>query len=492
MSNSILTDVATRTSGEVYIGVVGAVRSGKSTFIRRFMETKVLPLVTDKYVYDKIQDELPQSSDGKTIMTVEPKFIPSTMVKITIEDDVSFQVRLVDCVGHIIPSAKGYLNEDGTSRLVQTPWFSEAIPFEDAAKIGTDKVIESHSNIGIVMSSDGSFGEFSRSEYEKVEEMVIDELKAHDKPFVLVINTVKPEAEETLALVNELEEKYQVGVVALDVLHMNESDIDHLLKVAMDEFDISTLNLEVPNWVNKLDDDISYKNKFNELISNTTGNFRKMKDAFQIQEALKESDLFASVNIASINPGTGLVNIEIECSDESYNNVINEILGEDITDKSVFIDTLQNFKKAKKVYDLVGSAFTKVEQVGYDIALPKTADIKLAKPELLKDGSRYGIKIKAEAPMIQLVKINVSSTFEPIIGSKEQAEELINHMVDNYENEPEKLWNSEIFGRKLCEVINDGIKAKVNAIPDAVLEKYKTSIEKVVNYGKGGIIAIVL
>ncbi len=492
MSNSILTDVATRTSGEVYIGVVGSVRSGKSTFIRRFMETKVLPLVTDKYVYDKIQDELPQSSDGKTIMTVEPKFIPSTTVKITIEDNVNFQIRLVDCVGHVIPSAKGYLNEDGTSRLVQTPWFSEAIPFEDAAKIGTDKVIESHSNIGIVMSSDGSFGEFTRPEYEKVEEIVIEELKAHNKPFVLVINTTKPNHPETLELVKNLEDKYQVSVVALDVLKMTEDDMDHLLKVAMDEFDISQLNLEVPSWVNNLDDDLDYKSKFNDLVSQTTGNFRKMKDAFHIQESLKDSELFASVNITNIDPATGIVNIEIECSDECYNEVVGEILGEKITDKTSFINKIQDFRKAQHVFELVGGSIEKVEQLGYDIAFPKASDIALEKPELLKDGARYGIKIKANAPMIQLVKINVSSTFEPIIGSKEQAEELINHMVENYENEPDKLWNSEIFGRKLCDVINDGIRAKVNAIPDNVLEKYKNSIEKVVNHGRGGVIAIVL
>ena len=352
MSDSILKDVATRTSGEVYIGVVGSVRSGKSTFIRRFMETKVLPLVTDQYVYDKIQDELPQSSDGRTIMTVEPKFIPSNLVKITIDKDVTFQVRLVDCVGHVIPSAKGYMNDDGTSRLVQTPWFSDAIPFEDAAKIGTDKVIESHSNIGIVMSSDGSFGEFTRDEYESVEEIVIEDLKNHDKPFVLVINTTKPTAPETLALVNSLEEKYQVSVIALDVLNMTENDMDHLLKVAMDEFDISELNLEVPTWVNKLDDDISYKTKFNDLINQTTGTFRKMKDAFRIQDTFKNSELFADVNISNIDPATGLVNIEITCSDECYNDVVSEILGENISDKTTFIEKLQNFKKARHVYDL--------------------------------------------------------------------------------------------------------------------------------------------
>ncbi len=492
MSNSILKDVATRTSGEVYIGVVGPVRCGKSTFIRRFVETKVLPLVTDRFTYDKILDELPQSSEGKTIMTIEPKFVPSNIVKVNVDDDLSFQVRLVDCVGHIIPSSNGYKNEDGTSRLVQTPWFSDPIPFEDAAQIGTDKVIESHSNIGIVMSSDGSFGEFTRNEYELVEEQVIEELKKLNKPFILVLNTNKPNSSETSNLVNELKEKYDVSVIALDVTKMNEEDIDNLLKLAMDEFEIGELNLEVPKWINKLDDEISFKQKFNSLISSSTGTFRKMKDVFKIQNSFKESELFSEVNITSINAGTGCVDVELQCNDDIYNDVVKEMVGTNYLEKSSFIEELVLLNKAKKAYELVGSALEKVEQVGYDIALPNVNTIVLDKPELLKDGSRYGIKIKANAPMIQLVKINVSSCFEPIIGSKEQAEEVINNMVENYENDPDKLWNSEIFGRKLCDVINDGIKSKVNSIPDNVLEKYKTSIEKVVNYGKGGVIAIVL
>lgn len=492
MSNNILKDVATRTSGEVYIGVVGSVRSGKSTFIRKFIETKVLPFVNDRYIYDKILDELPQSGEGKTIMTVEPKFVPSNIVKITLDDDISFQVRLVDCVGHIIESAKGYQNEDGTSRLVQTPWFSDPIPFDDAAKLGTDKVIESHSNIGIVMSSDGSFGDFSREEYEKVEELVIEELKRLNKPFILVINTTKPNESSTLNLVDELSKKYEISVVAVDVANMNEQDIDTILKTAMDEFEINELNLEFPNWISKLNEDVSFKEQFNDLVSNTTGSFRKMKDIFNIQESFKNSCMFTDVIISNVNAGTGLVDIELTCSDEQYNNVINEILGCDLSNKTDFIEELQMLRKAKKAYDLVGTALDKVEQVGYDIALPVSNSIILDKPELLKDGSRYGIKIKANAPMIQLVKVNVTSCFEPIIGSKEQAEEVINNMIVNYENDPEKLWNSEIFGRKLCDVINDGIKAKVSAIPETVLEKYKTSMEKVVNYGKGGIIAIVL
>lgn len=492
MSDKVLRDVVSRTKGEVYIGVVGSVRSGKSSFIRRFVEKKVLPLVNDTYSYEKIQDELPQSSEGKAIMTVEPKFIPSNTVKITIEEDISFQMRLVDCVGYIIPSAKGYLNEDGTTRLVQTPWFSDTIPFEDAAKLGTEKVIESHSNIGVVMSSDGSFGEFTRPEYEKVEELVIEDLKKHNKPFVLVINTTKPNAPETKELVDNLSEKYGVSVIALDVVNMNETDIDTLLKMAMDEFDISELNLEVPNWVNVLDDTSSYKSQFNQLVNETTGTFRKMKDAFRIQEVLKNSELFTDVAITDIDSGNGVVNVDVSCSDEIYNQVLEEILGESIEDKATFITSLQALQQAKHTADLVGSAIPKLEQLGYGIALPTVEQMKLETPELLKEGSRYGIKVKASAPMIQLIQVNVTSTFEPIIGSKEQAEELLQHMIDDYETDPEKLWNSEIFGRKLCDVISDGIKSKTNAIPDQVLEKFKATMEKIVNYGKGGLIAIVL
>ena len=492
MSNNILKDVATRTCGEVYIGVVGSVRSGKSTFIRKFIEKKVLPLINDKYTYDKILDELPQSSEGRTIMTVEPKFVPSNIVKISIDNDIAFQVRLVDCVGHIIESAKGYLNEDGSVRLVQTPWFSDAIPFDDAAKIGTDKVIESHSNIGIVMSSDGSFGEFSRDEYEKVEELVIEELKQLNKPFILVINSTKPNDESTKQLVKELEQKYDISVIAVDVNNIEEDDIDLILKNAMNEFDINELNLEVPSWLNKLDDDVSYKEKFNEIVSSTTGNFRKMKDVFRIQEVFKESELFEEVLISDINSGTGEVKIELQCSEQIYNDIINELLGGNVDDKGSFIEELQILKKAKKTYEMIGNSLEKVDQVGYDISLPKIDTICLEKPELLKEGSRYGIKLKANAPIIQLVKINVSSTFEPIIGTKEQAEEVINNMINIYENDQEKLWNSEIFGRKLCDVINDGIKSKVNAIPENILDKYKTSIEKVINYGKGGLITIIL
>ena len=492
MNEDIIKEVANRTKGEIYLGVVGAVRSGKSTFIRRFMEKKVLPLVTDDGLHNKIKDELPQSSDGKTIMTVEPKFIPSNNIKINIGDDVNFYLRLVDCVGFVIPSAKGYKNEDGTNRTIKTPWSVDEMPFEEAAILGTKKVIESHTNIGIVVTSDGTFGDFTRVEYETVEESIINELKNAGKPFIVVLNTAFPNDQKTINLKEEIKDKYGVSVVVLDVVDMEETDIDNLLKMALDEFDIEELNINLPNWVNMLSDDISFKSHFNEELSNTTSAYRKMKDIFNIQNTFKESGLFASVEVEDINPGTGIVTLNLNCSEETYNQVVEEILGGRIDDKEYFIRTIQSMKLAKETYSKVGDALKLTEQCGYGISIPTIKDMSLSTPELIKQGNRYGIKIKATAPAIHLVQVEIESTFEPIIGSIEQSQALIDHMLEDYEDNPEKVWNSEIFGRKLCDVINDGIKAKINAVPDIVQCKYKESISKVVNNGKGGVISIIL
>ncbi len=491
MSENIIREVVTRTKGEMYLGIVGPVRTGKSTFIRKFMELKVLPYITDEEVYHKVVDELPQSGEGKTIMTVEPKFVPSNQMTISIEENLNLSVRLVDCVGYVIPNAKGYLNDDGTNRLVQTPWFSEPIPFDDAAGIGTRKVIESHSNIGILLSSDGSFGEFNRDDYEKVEESMVNELKQTNKPFVLVINSTKPNADETKQLVIDLKTKYEVSVIALDVKNLSTADVDNVLKEALSEFDISELNLGVPSWVNELDDDISFKHEFSKVISETTGNYRKMKDVFEIQQALDSCELFKQVDISNIDAGNGIVDIDLSINDEIYNQIVDEILGTSIEDKGALILTLQKFRTAKKVYDKVGN-LDKVYQVGYDITVPTVDDMKLEEPELSKQGSRYGIKLKASASALLITKVNVESTFEPIIGSIEQATTLVEHMKENYQTNPSEIWNSEIFGRKLGDVINDGIKLKVSQVPEVVLDKYSKSIAKVINNGKGGVIAIIL
>lgn len=492
MSDNIIRDVITRTSGELFLGVVGSVRSGKSTFIRRFMELKVLPYVQDKDLYKRVLDELPQSSEGRAIMTVEPKFVPSDTMKVTVDSDISFNARLVDCVGYVIPSATGYLNEDGTTRMVQTPWFSEDIPFNEAASIGTKKVIESHANIGIVITSDGSFGEFKRHEYEVVEEKIIDELKALNKPFIIVVNTVKPNSDETINLVNELKVKYDNAVVAVDVKNMSETDADKILKEVLNEFDINELSVHVPSYIDVLDDEVSYKQKFNTLINDTTANYRKLKDVFKIQDVLKESELFENVEISNLDPATGHVEINITCSEDLFKSLIEEVIGETIDNKGNFMKLLQNYKKAVSVYQKLGNSLDIVKERGYDIAVPKINEMRLDKPELIKQGSRYGIKIKAIAPAVCLTEVNIESTFEPIIGSEAQAEALINHMLEKSENNIDELWNSEIFGRKLCDVINDGIFSKTNSLSDETLIKFKEGLEKVVNHGHGGVIALII
>ena len=488
----IIKNIAKRSGGDIYLGVVGAVRTGKSTFIRKFMETKVLPFVDDEYTYSKIQDELPQSGAGLSIMTVEPKFVPSNQIKIAVGNDLYLSVRLVDCVGYVMPSSKGYLNEDGTNRLVQTPWFVEEVPFEEAASLGTRKVIEAHSNIGIVLTSDGSFTDFDRTEYELIEKNVIEELKELDKPFVIVLNTVNVNNPDSIALKEELEEKYGVKVLLIDVLNMSEQNIDEILSAALEEFDIQNLNIDVPNWIDNLSDNIEYKQKFNELLTNTTGNYRKVKDVVKIQEMFYSSQLFENVVIDNIDPGTGDVNIVITINDDLYHNIIEEIIGEKISDKAEFINVLQKMKTSKDTFEIIGEALYDAVDNGYGVSVPGVEKMILDTPELIKDGNRYGIKLRATAPVLEVISLNVDASFEPIIGSKEQAEALINHMLTEYEANPEAIWNSEIFGRKLCDVIKDGIKGKIDNISEEVQNKFKNSLEKIINSSKGGIIAIVL
>ena len=491
MSENIIKEVITRTKGEIYLGVVGPVRSGKSSFIRKFMEVKVLPYIKEEDTYHKVLDELPQSGEGKTIMTVEPKFVPSNNMTITIEDNVNLNIRLVDCVGYVIDSSKGFLNDDGSTRLVQTPWFSEPIPFNDAAGLGTKKVIEAHSNIGILLSSDGSFGDFTRDEYAKIEERMVDELKSLNKPFVLILNTNKPNAEETKNLVNELSNKYNVTVLPINVLDLTNNDVDLILKSALNEFDISELNLEVPSWVDQLDGNIPFKQEFDSIINDVTGNYRKMKDAFIIQDKLLECGLFDSVDIMNVDSGSGVVDINIKVKDGIYTEIIEDILGVTLEDKGVLIEILQKLKKAEEIYNKIGN-LEKVYQVGYDVVIPPISEIKLEEPTLSKQSNRYGILINAKAEALLITKVDVESSFDPIIGNMEQAQILVDHMKEDYENNPEKLWNSEIFGRKLCDVISDGIRIKVNQVPNKILEKYSDGITKIINQNKGGVIAIVL
>lgn len=488
--SSIIKDIVVRTNGELYIGVVGSVRSGKSTFIRKFIEKKVLPYVSENK--DKIIDELPQSSSGKTIMTVEPKFVPSIPANITIENDINLSVRLVDCVGYVLKDSKGYINEDGTMKLVKTPWFVDDIPFIEAATLGTRKVMENHSHLGIVMTSDGSFGDFSREDYEAKETEIIEEMKKLNKPFMIVLNTVEPNNEKTTKLIENLKTKYNVNVLAIDVESMNETDIDNILKEALDEFDITRLNVSAPSWISNLSDSNEYKMVFKNHVSQVTGEYRKFKDVCNIMEYFKKCEMFTTVEVTSVNSGTGEVELSLECSDELYDEVLKSIIGDALDDKGLFITFLEECKEAKNEYFKYKAAIESVKNTGYGIATPLLEEMTLDEPSIVKQGGRYGIKLRALAPSIHMFKVDVESVFEPIIGTEEQSNKLLEKIMSDYDDNPNTIWTSEIFGRKLSEVVNDGVKAKLYLVPDNIQAKLRDCMEKIVNKGKGGLLAIIL
>lgn len=492
MSNNIIRDVVTRTKGELYLGVVGAVRSGKSTFIRKFMENKVLPYLNDSETYQKVRDELPQSADGKRVMTVEPKFVPSEHMTLTIDEDVNLSIRLVDCVGYIIPSALGYLNDDGSSRLVKTPWFSEEIPFDEAAKLGTKKVIEAHSHIGIIITSDGSFGDFTREEYASIEKQLVEELKATGKPFVIILNTTKPDSAEAKNLKYQLEEAYNVSVIPLNALELTENDVDDILKEALAEFKISELSLEVPSFIEVLDERQSYKVKFQTAIDNATRNCTRMKDVFAVQRNLLDSGLFEDIIINDFDSGTGDVTMSIQVSDEEYHQILEEIIGTEIPDKTKFIEIIQELMNYKETCQKAGGNLDKLVDNGFGFIIPPTEEMVLQEPELIKQGGRYGIKLKAIAKVMHLTNIEVESSFEPIIGGEMQAKMLLEHMLEEYQQDPKIIWESEFFGRKLADLISDGVKVKIKEVSEGVEKKYQESLTKIVNKGRGGVIAIVL
>lgn len=489
-TTDILKDLGKQTGGDIYLGVVGPVRVGKSTFIKKFMEKAVLPYVQDEYDKARMTDELPQAGVGKTIMTTEPKFVPNTAAHIEFEDGFHVNVRLVDCVGYVISEAKGYRDEDGV-RLVKTPWSEEALPFDEAAKIGTKKVIQEHSTIGIVVTTDGSISELAREDYVEAEAEVINELKEINKPFIVIVNTKDKESIQCKNVVLKLQEKYDVPVLGVEAEKMNEKDIHDILREALYEFPVSQINILMPEWIAVLDETHKIKKSFADTIAQSMDEITKLKDVNNITNIIDQNEYIESSNLATIDTGEGVVNVEIVLIPGLYNLVLKDIIGEDINDKAQLIALLQDYSKAKKEYDAVSSALKMVKQTGYGFASASLEDIALSKPEVVKQGNRYGVKLKAVAPSIHMIKVDVESVFEPIIGSKEQSEELIRYLLREQDDQ-NAIWDSDIFGRKLSDLIKDGLNAKLSMIPETARARLQDILEKLVNKGKGNVIAIVL
>ncbi len=486
----IIKNIALRTKGDIYLGVVGAVRTGKSTFIKRMVETLIIPNITDEYERARCLDEVPQSAQGKMVMTTEPKFVPNTAAKVKI-DDFEANIKLIDCVGFMINKAEG-VSIDGSPRMVKSPWYEEMIPFSEAAEIGTEKVIREHSTIGIVITTDGSFGEFERDDYLDAEEKVINELKDINKPFIVILNTTHPTDEKTISLRNEISEKYNVSVLPVNVDKMNERDMLDILKEALYEFPIIEVKVKIPDWISILNYNHPLKKLYIDKIKESVYEIDKLRDIDNITNAFSDIEEINKAYLSNVDPSTGEVIVTLDAPDELYNKTLNEIIDIDINNKKDLLKLFQDYSIAKEEYDQIKYALKMVKQTGYGVAIPTIKDMKLSTPEITKQGSRFGVKLKATAPSIHMIRVDVNSTFEPIIGTELQSKELIDYLMKDYETDPSSIWQSEIFGRSLDKIVEDGIQSKINLMPENIRFKLQQTLSKIVNRGSNNLIAIVI
>ena len=482
----IIKNIAKRSGGDIYLGVVGAVRTGKSTFIKRMIETLVVPNIEDEYERKRALDEIPQTAAGKTIMTTEPKFVPNNTAKIKI-DDVTCNIKLIDCVGYMINNAIGATDENGP-RMVKTPWYNDEIPFTEAAEIGTEKVIKEHSTIGIVVTQDGSIGEFKRDDYIEVEKRVVNELTTIGKPFIVILNTTHPTQIETKELSTTLQEEYNVPVLPINIESMTEKDMYSILKEALYEFPVLEVRINMPEWISILNPDNKIKKSYIDSIRESVIEINKIKDIDKITKHLLENEYIEKAYLSNIDTSTGIITVSLTAPNNLFNETLKELIDIDITSKADLLSLFQEFNTAKKEYDQFKYALKMVKQTGYGIATPSIEDMKLDKPEIIKQGTRYGVKLKAVAPSIHLIKVDVESTFEPIIGSELQSKELIDYLNKN-NNE---IWKSEIFGRSLESIVQEGIQSKINLMPDNIRYKLQNTLTKVVNKGSNNVITIVI
>ena len=486
----IIKNIALRTKGDIYLGVVGAVRTGKSTFIKKMVETLIIPNITDEYERARCLDEVPQSAQGKMVMTTEPKFVPNNAAKVKI-DDFDCNIKLIDCVGFLTPKAEGVQDENGP-RMVKSPWYDEMIPFSEAAELGTEKVIKEHATIGIVITTDGSFGEFERNDYIEAETKVINELKDINKPFIVILNTTHPNDSKTEELRKEISEKHNVIVLPVDVDKMNEHDMTDILREALYEFPIIEVKVKIPDWISILNYNHPLKKLYIEKIKESVFEIDKLRDIDNITNGFNDTEEIEKAYLSNVNPATGEVIITLDAPDELYQKTLNEIINIDVNNKKDLLKLFQEYSIAKSEYDQVKYALKMVKQTGYGVATPTIYDMKLATPEITKQGSRFGVKLKATAPSIHMIRVDVNSTFEPIIGTEMQSKELIDYLMKDYEKDPSSIWKSEIFGRSLDNIVVEGIQSKINQMPENIRFKLQQTLSKIVNRGSGNLIAIVL
>lgn len=490
-NNDIYCDIARRTDGDIYIGVVGPVRTGKSTFIKKFMEQLVIPNITGDYRRERAVDELPQSSAGKTIMTTEPKFIPEEAVEVTIGDKARFNVRMIDCVGYIVPSAIGYI-ENEAPRMVVTPWFDEEIPFAMAAEVGTQKVIQDHSTIGLVITTDGSISDIPREEYEDAEQRVIDELNSINKPFVVLLNCVYPNSDESKALAASLSARYGTPVIPVNCVDMDEEDINDILKQVLYAFPVKEINVCMPKWITGLAKGHWLKNDIFGAVRAAAENVRYVRDIEGIADRIAEGENINRAYISGIDLGKGSAEVYAELKNNLFYRILGEETGIEIGGESDLMPLLKELTEIRGKYDKIRSALQEVEATGYGIVMPTIDELSLEEPEIVKQGGKYGVRLKASAPSIHMMKADIVTEVSPIVGSEKQSEELVMYLLKEFEESPQKIWESNIFGKSLHELVNEGLHNKLYRMPVDARLKLQETLERIINEGCGGLICFIL
>ena len=483
--NSIYKDIAKRTGGDIYIGVVGPVRTGKSTFIHKFLDSVVIPNIEDEFDRARTVDEVPQSASGRTIMTTEPKFVPDESVRIRIGEDTELNVKMIDCVGYIVDGALGS-EEDGEVRMVMTPWSEEAMPFEKAAEMGTEKVISEHSTIAILVTTDGSIGEIPRESYVAAEERVARELSELGKPFAIVLNSKYPESDEAQALAVSLEEKYGVPVALVNCTEVNADDVREILGLVLSQFPIRSLSFTLPEWTEVLPESHPLHTEVMRKIESFVENTDKLGD---IEAALSSVD---GIERVSVNAGDGTAELEIPLGEEEYYSIMSELTGLDISDEKSLLSTIVRLGEVEREYKKVESALRDVNEKGYGIVMPRSDELTLDEPKLTKQSGGWGVKVSASAEAIHMIKTGIRTELCPVVGTEEQTEEVVKYLLDEFEADPKRVWESNMFGKSLYDLVNDGMNAKLVNIPDDAREKLGDTLEKIVNEGANGLICILL
>ncbi len=491
MMKDIYSDIAERTDGDIYIGVVGPVRTGKSTFIKRFMETLVIPNIKSDYKKERAVDELPQSSAGKTIMTTEPKFIPEEAVEIQVGDNAGLNVRMIDCVGYIVPSSLGYI-ENEQPRMVMTPWYEEEIPFNMAAEIGTQKVIEEHSTIGLVVTTDGSISDIPREEYAQAEERVVNELRQINKPFIVVMNCSDPSLPQVRKLCQELSDKYGTAVLPFNCLELDEAMIKEIIKEILFSFPVKEINITMARWITSLEKGHWLKEKIFSTVRESAENIKNVRDVENIPLKICICEEISSASVQKINLGKGSASINVVIKDDLFYKILGETTGIRLESESDLLPVLIELNEIKRKYSKLEAALQEVEATGYGIVMPDITELSLEEPMIIKQGGKYGVKLKASAPSIHLMKANINTVVSPIVGSEKQSEDLVMYLMQEFEENPTKIWESNIFGKSLHELVNEGLHSKLLKMPSEARIKLQETLERVINEGCSGLICFIL